>query len=423
VTLIAGPNRTLHLVDPADAADPARLRESIVRLTRSLVRTASQGDVDSPSRVLARVADWLRTSAGLEPVTLQAARKDGGRAARPVGVVTALGAAGDRRPALCLAACADTALIGDPRRWDYDPLSGHVHEGWLYGRGAADSKTGLAIFCHLLRDLAPIARAADMNLVLLADGDEHSGAFGGVRALLDAYPTIRSMYIGYPGCDSIRIGARGFYRAEIAVRGRMVHSGASRDKGLNAAVLGSDLAVRIADAALPDDAREPFTMGPRIEVTGIRAGVGYSVVPDLCRINVDMRLTPDFRATQARGLLERIVREFEEDRPGLPRVEIDDGETWPDYHLEAGEPLVRGLKTGAERAFGRPVPLRVSGPSNVGNFLASRGIAATCGFGVDYENMHAPNERVRIDTILPVYRAYRDAVLDVIGVDRTARPD
>jgi hypothetical protein len=35
----------------------------------------------------------------------------------------------------------------------------------------------------------------------------------------------------------------------------------------------------------------------------------------------------------------------------------------------------------------------VCGPSNVGNSFAAHGIDATCGFGVTYENLHAPNER------------------------------
>ena len=41
----------------------------------------------------------------------------------------------------------------------------------------------------------------------------------------------------------------------------------------------------------------------------------------------------------------------------------------------------------------------VCGPSNIGNYLAPHHIAATCGFRVTYEHLHAPNERIKLDTI------------------------
>lgn len=52
----------------------------------------------------------------------------------------------------------------------------------------------------------------------------------------------------------------------------------------------------------------------------------------------------------------------------------------------------------------------VCGPSNIGNSFAAQCLDATCGFGVTYENIHAPNERVRLDTFAMAYAVYSEAV-------------
>jgi succinyl-diaminopimelate desuccinylase len=59
----------------------------------------------------------------------------------------------------------------------------------------------------------------------------------------------------------------------------------------------------------------------------------------------------------------------------------------------------------------------VCGPSNVGNYFAAHGINATCGFGVTYENLHAPNERIELDTIRMTSDVYATALQSLL-VDR-----
>ncbi|MFD3486177.1 hypothetical protein [Streptomyces sp. NPDC058665] len=51
-----------------------------------------------------------------------------------------------------LDACVDTAPFGDESSWTFPPTSGDVKDGWLLGRGAADSKLAAAMFCHIAAD-------------------------------------------------------------------------------------------------------------------------------------------------------------------------------------------------------------------------------------------------------------------------------
>jgi succinyl-diaminopimelate desuccinylase len=57
----------------------------------------------------------------------------------------------------------------------------------------------------------------------------------------------------------------------------------------------------------------------------------------------------------------------------------------------------------------------VCGPSNIGNYFAAHRIDATCGFGVTYENLHAPNERIKLDTIQMTSDVYSTAIQSLLA--------
>jgi succinyl-diaminopimelate desuccinylase len=75
------------------------------------------------------------------------------------------------------------------------------------------------------------------------------------------------------------------------------------------------------------------------------------------------------------------------------------------------------LRTSAEAAFDRSIPLGVEGPSNVGNSLASVGVPATYGLGVTYRNVHASDECIEVSTIEPVHPTHRAAALRLVAGD------
>lgn len=110
-----------------------------------------------------------------------------------------------------LDACLDTAPFGDETVWTYPPTSGEIVDGWLHGRGSADSKTGAAIFAHVVARLRQSADEWAGSVVLLFDADEHTGAFGGAKAFFEGDPGPRTdgVMIGYPGLDHVVTGGRG----------------------------------------------------------------------------------------------------------------------------------------------------------------------------------------------------------------------
>ena len=371
--------------------------DSIVQLASRLVATPSCGGIDPPQAVLGIVHAWLADN-HLKPRLL----RDG--EGKEVAVLVEIAGVAPG-PVLCLDACIDTAPAGDPDQWTEPPFCGAVRGRRLLGRGAADSKSGVAILAHVARHLAgtQIPRG---SVHVLFDADEHTGRFGGVRAYLDSIARPPdAVSLGYPGNDCIVVGSRGFLRARLHFTGKAAHSGEVERTGVNALNKAAAFALKVAASTFPETQDGAFRFGPAATVTHLSGGEGFSVVPDHATCNIDIRLTRAFDGAKAMRWLEEIVRAVD----GQSRIETIDH--WPAYLVDPDHSLAQSFVAAAERAFGRRVATDVCGPSNIGNLLAARGVPTICAPGVSFGNMHAANEWADIESIAPVYAMYCDAAL------------
>jgi succinyl-diaminopimelate desuccinylase len=375
----------------------------VVQLTQALVRIPSRGGTDAYDLVLGHMAAWLGSHG------LSCRRLPG-----PGGATAALACelrGGRPGPRYVLDACLDTAPFGDERCWTYPPTSGEVTAGWLYGRGSSDSKAGAAIFAHVAARLQREADSFSGSVVLLFDADEHTGGFGGARAYFEgpaAPGRVDGVMIGYPGPDHVITGGRGVLRVRLHVYGTSGHSGGSRaNPGAIAKAAG--LIQALHHTQLPGPYGPGFPLPAKLTVTAIGGGDGYSTVPDLCTINVDVRLTPAFGSDDALGLLRSAAAAIDDTWPGTRATHTEITTQWPPYALPPGSALRDALLRAAGSAGLAPTA-KVAGPSNIGNYLAGLGIPATAGFGVDYQRLHGTDERIRLDSIPQVQAAYHQAL-------------
>ena len=382
-------------------------QDTVVTLTRELVRIPSRGGVDSYDRVLDVMAAWLGDR-GL------ACRRVAGPGGTAVALTCEVAGAGPG-PRYVLDACLDTAPFGDENTWTYPPLSGQISDGWLHGRGSADSKAGAAIFAHVAARLQQAAGSWSGTVVLLFDVDEHTGNFGGAKAYFEgpgAPVRVDGVMIGYPGLDHVIVGGRGVLRAQVRVHGVAGHSGASKPNP-GAIPKAASLIQALQRVRLPGPAGPAFPLPAKLTVTEIGGGEGYSMVPDLCLFNVDVRLTPALDDTAALGLLRTAAAQVDAQWPGTRPTQVEVTTRWPPYALPDSSPLREALLRAAESA-GLTTAAKIAGPSNIGNYLAGLGIPATAGFGVDYHGLHGTDERIRLDSIPPIQAAYHRALLTLL---------
>lgn len=126
----------------------------------------------------------------------------------------------------------DVVPVGDLAAWSSDPFGADIRDGWLYGRGACDMKSGVAAFAaaavDFVRDTPP-----DGAVILAITGDEEGPALDGTQALLDymahAGEAMSVCLVGEPTCpntmgEMMKIGRRGSMTAWFTVNGVQGHS-------------------------------------------------------------------------------------------------------------------------------------------------------------------------------------------------------
>ncbi|MDG4533284.1 M20 family metallopeptidase [Streptomyces sp. AV19] len=216
-----------------------------------------------------------------------------------------------------------------------------------------------------------------------------------------------------PGLEEVVVGGRGLWRATIAVHAPSGHSGSGRT--VVGAISRAAHLVRLLDAAeLPGvNGTSPFPLPPKLSVTAIHGGQGFSVTPDRCDLNVDVRTTPVFDAHDAETLVRKAVAELDAELPAPRPTGITPVASWPPFRLAAHEQPAAALLNAAATE-GLAVRPKTAGPSNIGNLLAGEGIPATAGFGLAYEGLHGIDERARLAELPQVYAVYHRAVLGLL---------
>jgi succinyl-diaminopimelate desuccinylase len=139
---------------------------------------------------------------------------------------------GAAKPNLAFAGHTDVVPTGDRARWRFDPFSGEIADGELWGRGACDMKGGVAAsVAAALRFIARKEFAGSISFLLT--GDEEGPAVNGTVKLIDWALAKgerfdhcvlgESTSVEAVG-DTIKHGRRGSLNGRITIRGRQGHA-------------------------------------------------------------------------------------------------------------------------------------------------------------------------------------------------------
>src|SRR5207247_2479630 len=203
--------------------------DEVVELTRALVRIPSvyrPGETGAnEAEVASFVEGWFRRE-GL-PVEVQEVAPG-----RP-NVLSWIGEKGPGRRCLLLEGHTDVVTEGDPKDWTRPPFGAEMIDGRIYGRGAADMKSGLAAAMVALAAFRRAGVAPKGKLVVGALVDEEDAMLG-VRHLVTtpAGRELDAAIICEPAQNELCLAQRGVVWARIAARGTRAH-GASTSAGNN----------------------------------------------------------------------------------------------------------------------------------------------------------------------------------------------
>ena len=224
---------------------------------------------------------------------------------------------GQSGPHLLFAGHTDVVPPGDAAAWTHPPFAAEEVDGRLYGRGAADMKSGIAAFVAAAAAAIRAGEAETGRISLAITNDEEADAINGTEKLM-AWAKERGhrfdfAIVGEPSSsatvgDSIKIGRRGSLNGEITVTGVQGHV-AYPDKAKNPLPL---LAGIVSALSSPLDSGSAAFPPSNLEFTSIDVGNAVSnVIPGSAKARFNVRYndrwTPETLATHLREQLARLA--------------------------------------------------------------------------------------------------------------------
>jgi succinyl-diaminopimelate desuccinylase len=392
--------------------------EELVQLTRDLVRIPSVVRPDDPGGNEAAVALHVERWLSKEGFAVEVQAVAPGRP----NVLAWLGEKGAGR-SLLLEGHTDVVTEGNAGEWTHPPFAADVVDGKIYGRGAADMKSGLAAAMVAAAAIRRSGVELNGKLVVGALVDEE-GDMLGVRHLCTT-PIGRELdaaIICEPEQNELCLEQRGVVWARVRIHGRMAH-GAMPEAGVNPiSALGALLAeVPALEKRLRRLCRRsPHLHPPTVTPTVVRApveGVPQSnVIPSAAHAVLDVRLTPgpDEKAVAAEidAACGAVMRR-------MPGVTIE----WQAINgfrlatrVERSEPLVRAMVAAVRQTTGKPARFGGVPGSTDGTILRmTLGIPiVTCGPG-NRLIPHQVDEYVEVAQLVEAARIYVASALNFLN--------
>ncbi|WP_156291853.1 M20 family metallopeptidase [Oceanobacillus salinisoli] len=290
------------LIDEVEAR-----KDELINLCSSLIKIPSENPPGDSTEISQFVANYIKQF-GLDVEWYESNDK-------MYNLVSSIGSSDGKHLIYC--GHTDVVPAGDLSKWDFNPFSGEVKDGWMLGRGASDMKAGLSglIFAFTLLKQMNIELPGKLSLAIVPD--EETGGEYGVPWLLDkGIITGDGCLIAEPSSPrNPTIGQKGSYWFELEVFGEPGHGSLSPIAGRNAIVdavkaIGEIQKLWDLDIKLPDEVKplievskkymrevekdrvkfQPVLEKVTVNIGTIQGGTKSNVIPENCKVQVDCRL-------------------------------------------------------------------------------------------------------------------------------------
>ena len=301
-------------------------------------------------------------------------------------------------PVLVLLGHTDVVPPGPREAWISDPFVPEIRDGVLYGRGAADMKSGVAAFVIAAEQFVAAHPDHRGTLAILLTSDEEGVAIDGVRrvatTLRERGQSIDWCITGEPSSkstlgDLVRVGRRGTLSAKLHVRGIQGHV-AYPEKARNPIHQTLPALAELA-ARRWDDGYETFPP-TSFQITDTHAGNGANnVIPGQLDVLFNLRYNPSWSAERLEQECEAVLKShgldyaIEWQRGGEP------------FYTPEGElrQVVREVLT---EASGAAPEESTGGGTSDARFIAPLG-AHCVEIGPVNASIHKVDEHVRVDDL------------------------
>ncbi len=331
---------------------------------------------------------------------------------------------------------SDVVPAGNLEKWDFNPMSGEVKDGFLLGRGASDMKAGLGgiIFVTALLKRLKIELPGELTLAVVPD-EETGGEYGVPWLLERELIAADGALIAEPSSKyNPTIGQKGSYWFTLEVFGKPGHGSLSPLIGHNA-ITDTIKAIEVIQTLhemefdMPEDAQELVSVSKKYmreveterepyqpildhisyNIGMIQGGTKANIVPESCTVQVDCRLPFGVQQDDITKYLtsewEKLGISYKMERFGF---RSDANYTSPD------EPICKAIidnlqKISEHEAYG----VMQWASSDARHFRDYK--IPVLQYGPAYlSTIHGYNERVEVDKIILAAKVYIAAVIDFL---------
>jgi succinyl-diaminopimelate desuccinylase len=321
---------------------------------------------------------------------------------------------GNGGPLLCFAGHTDVVPTGPLDEWRSDPFRPEVRDGLLYGRGAADMKSGLAAMLTATESFVAERPEHRGAVAFLITSDEEGPSVDGTKRVVETLrergERIDWCIVGEPSSehligDTIKIGRRGSLSGRLTVhgvQGHIAYPQFAENPIHSFAPALAELSSRVWDQG------NEFFQPTTFQVSNLNAGTGApNVIPGELKARFNLRYSP----VQTLDELKRSVEQV------LARHQVK-------YTLEwylSGEPfytppglLSRAVCDAVRTVTGREAALSTGGGTSDGRFIAPLG-AQVVELGVINASIHKVNECVRIEDVDALHSMYLQTLRNLLA--------
>ncbi len=362
--------------------------------------------------------------------------------------------AGSDKPTLLIYHHYDVQPVDPLELWETDPFEPTIRKNCVYARGAQDNKGQCFFSLIALKAFFEEQDTINFNIKVFIEGEEECGSATTRSIIAEKQEELKSdsvlvvdSSIPAPGVGAITLGIRGILTMDIRLRSADIdmHSGLLGGVAYNPiralAEALSSLWTKEGKVAIPnfydsvrdvppEEAKElsleldeetvkrefglrafcpdpGYTIGqsatirPTVEINGIMGGYtgeGFkTVIPALASAKLSCRLVPHQNPTE---IVENIQKRLQEHLPqGLDLV-VDIHEGFSAFQSRGDSSIAKLAKKAYEEVLGKPCKSILSGgsiPIVTEIAEASGGEVIMMGYGLDSDQIHAPNEHFGLD--------------------------
>jgi succinyl-diaminopimelate desuccinylase len=317
---------------------------------------------------------------------------------------------GARPPHIVFAGHTDVTPSGDPGKWRFDPFSGEIADGMIWGRGACDMKGGVAAaVAAAARAIA--AGAVNGSISFLITGDEEGPAVNGTVKLLEwarakgerfdhcilGEPTSRAA-LG----DMMKNGRRGSLTGRLTLVGVQGHVAyphlASNPIRAVAPILGALLAPALDAGTQAFDASN-------LEITTVDVGnVATNVIPGELRLVFNIRFNDLWSPETLRAEIERRIAAVADGASYQLKFDPTNAVAF----LTPTSAFTALLGDAVHDVVGRRPVLSTSGGTSDARFISA--VCPVVELGLVGQTMHAVDKRAPLADIEALTRIYERAL-------------